>query len=180
MDAPDHETVIHLNESKSFEQVYLMYAKPLFRLSYSMLQDVQESEEIVQTVFHSLWERRDTLIVHSSIEAYLVRAVKLKAMQYLRDKSNEQKHIALFSQQLARGQNDTEQRIEYKLLTDRLETLTAGLPGQCQQVFTLSRKKGMTNSEISSLLNITEKAVENQITRALRYLRKGLVGYINS
>lgn len=104
MDAPDHETVIHLNGPKSFKQVYLLYAKPLFRLSYSMLQDVQKSEEIVHTVFHSLWERRDTLVLHSSIKAYLVRAVQLKAMQYLRDKSNEQKHIALFSQQLARGQ----------------------------------------------------------------------------
>lgn len=50
------------------------------------------------------------------------------------------------------------------------------LPPQQQKVFLLSREQNLSNKEIAEELGISVKAVEANITRAIKYL-KGKVGY---
>jgi RNA polymerase sigma factor (sigma-70 family) len=53
-----------------------------------------------------------------------------------------------------------------------LEDNVAQLPEKCRQIFTLSRKEYLSNKEIATRLGISIKTVENQMTIALRYLRR--------
>lgn len=48
------------------------------------------------------------------------------------------------------------------------------LPPKCKQIFSLSKKEGLTNVEISEYLNISIKTVEVQITIAYNKLRDKL------
>ena len=52
------------------------------------------------------------------------------------------------------------------------------LPKRCRQVFELSRDKNKRNSDIASECNISVKAVEAHITKALNALRIALREYI--
>jgi len=53
----------------------------------------------------------------------------------------------------------------------RLEAALAGLPPRCRTVFALSRISGMSNHQVAEHLDISVKAVEKHLTRALRQCR---------
>lgn len=162
------------NDEKSFEEVYLTYFKKLYRLCYQHIQDVEDSKEIVHDLFHSLWERRNSLVIETSLEGYLIGATKQKILKYLRDKISAQKHLAFATADYAEASHETENAFFFNVLTDQLEELTRQLPPQCGKVFVLSRTQGLSNIEIARTLAISEKAVEYHITRALTFLRKKL------
>ena len=48
------------------------------------------------------------------------------------------------------------------------------LPKKCREVLVLSKKSGLTNIEISEVLNISVKTVESHISNAFKYLRSNI------
>jgi len=60
------------------------------------------------------------------------------------------------------------------LLQKKIQSIVDQLPEKCKAVFELSRVEGKSHAEISELLDISKKTIENHMTRALRSLREGL------
>ena len=52
------------------------------------------------------------------------------------------------------------------------------LPDKCKSIFILSRIENRTNGEISEMLGLSIRTVENQIYRALKVLKKNLENYL--
>ena len=52
------------------------------------------------------------------------------------------------------------------------------MPDRCRTTYELSRMEGLSNKEIAARMGITSKAVERNMTRALRILRKNLAEYL--
>ena len=46
------------------------------------------------------------------------------------------------------------------------------LPGRCHEIFVMAKMHGMKYREIASSLNLSEKTVENQMTKAMKLLRR--------
>jgi RNA polymerase sigma-70 factor (ECF subfamily) len=67
---------------------------------------------------------------------------------------------------------------------DAIESIITGtidsLPDRCKEVFLLSRFEGLKNAEIALQKDITVKAVEANITRALKLLKENLKDYLPS
>lgn len=61
-----------------------------------------------------------------------------------------------------------------KEMSNTLHQLINELPEQCRRVFVMSRNEALSNKEIAEKLGISLKAVEANITRALKYLREHL------
>ena len=49
------------------------------------------------------------------------------------------------------------------------------LPKKCKEIFKLSKTEGLTNHEIATLLNISVKTVEAQITIAFKKIKADVV-----
>ena len=60
----------------AFEMLFRTYYQPLCNYAYTFLQDKEESEEIVQTTFLSVWEKRETLSIHTAVKPYLYAMVR--------------------------------------------------------------------------------------------------------
>ena len=69
----------------------------------------------------------------------------------------------------------TVSNIEAKQLEVSIKILVNTLPERCKEIFILSRFEHLSYKEISNLLGITVKTVENQIGNALKMLRKNIV-----
>ena len=67
-----------------------------------------------------------------------------------------------------------EEQIEAQELEKYIETLVELLPPRQKEAFLLSRKNGMTYKEISKIMGISEKGVEQNIYLALKFLRINL------
>lgn len=162
--------------SSSFEQLYAQYWERLYAFCLKTIADEEGAKEAVQEVFKSLWERRETLHVQE-VERYLIRSVKLRAYEYIRNRTIRAQH----HEAIGRSSETcyTEDHLGAQELLSRIKQSVSTLPNQCRNVFQLSREQGLSNREIASKLVISERAVEYHISRALRTLKAHLADYIN-
>ncbi len=67
--------------------------------------------------------------------------------------------------------NSTDERWAVDDLQQRIEAAIAELPNKCQEVFWLSRKQQLSSLEIASQLQISQRTVENYLSRAVAHLK---------
>jgi len=162
---------------KGFERLYNAHWEKVFAVCYHNIHDLELAQEMSQDIFKSIWERRKTLVVKKSFEHYLVRAAKLKVAEHFRNQAIRKKHITIISNNCCHSTHCTEEDVGFSMLVEELELLVDRLPCQCRNVFHLSREKGMTNKEIAEELQVSERAVEYHISKALDFLKKNLPDY---
>ncbi len=138
------------------------------------IHDMEMAEDIVQSVFVRLWENRQA-IKSSSIRHYLANAVKNNCIDLIRKNETREKY--------ARRQIDREK--EYggdfwaeSELERMIETAVGNLPARCREIFIMSRYEGLKSNEIAEKLQLSQRTVETQITKALKILRKELKDYL--
>ncbi len=132
--------------------------------------DAMLAEEIVSDVFFNIWVKRKTLKITGSIKSYLYKAARNQAVSYMRRPSFRYETLQEEIRQ------DPAQEPDALLIhqenmqgwQDRID----GLPNRCRMVFVLHRTDSFTYQEIADLLEISEKTVENQMSKALKSLRE--------
>jgi RNA polymerase sigma-70 factor (ECF subfamily) len=162
---------MRLNDESVFERIFLEHWERMYNICFHFVGNTAVAEELVQDIFRSLWERRDNLLIDTGIENYLVRAARLKSFEHLRNAATETRNLREISYATSVAENQTENLVYYNALTEQVGRIVSALPEQCQRVFRMSRENGMNNKQIAHSLAISEKTVENQITKALRTLR---------
>jgi RNA polymerase sigma-70 factor (ECF subfamily) len=151
-----------------------MYWEKVFAVCYHSTSDVELSKEMTQYIFLSIWERRETLQIEKSYEHYLVRAAKYKVAEHFRNQASRKKNLDLAMRDYCQAANCTEQDVCFSMLVDELGLLVDQLPCQCRNVFRMSREEGFSNREIADKLQISTRAVEYHISKALSFLQQNL------
>jgi RNA polymerase sigma-70 factor (ECF subfamily) len=70
--------------------------------------------------------------------------------------------------------NSTEEVVLLDDLNVALQKEISKLPSRCQLVFKLSRENNLSIKQVARELGISEKTVENQLSKALKLLRMNL------
>ena len=169
-----------LSRAEDFEQCYIAYYSMLCMIAYEYTRDKILAEEMVGNMFLSLWEKRASIQIDSSVKNYLIKSTKNTCLQYLRKKKLKTqilhdgvawKHIP-WSSDYPLGQ------LFEKELADRIEKAIESLPPQCRKIFRLSRVEEMSYSQIAASLQISENTVKTQMKTALSRLRNALKDYL--
>jgi len=159
---------------RAFSEIYERYWKKLFTIAANKTASLEEAEEIVQDIFISLWERRYTIEITTTLGAYLAVSVKYKVIKILAKRSQHDKYTNYNLTFVNEKVNSTEEWLEFEELKSRLEALVSALPEKCQLVYRRSRDEGLSQKQIAEEFNISEKTVEAHIGKALKALRAGL------
>lgn len=173
----DQQILEHLalGDVRAFDCIYQRYFSKIYGAAYKRLQSRELTEEVVQELFISLWERRESLTISGTLEGYLFSAIKyLTIAQYKKNNLFEQ-YVAT----VLPSENDinfTEEMVAFDELNEAYQKALQLLPERCREVFLLKRT-GLSQREISEKLDISEKTVENQMTKALKILRDSLSDY---
>ena len=82
----DEELVELLKQGKdrAFDELYFRYRDLLVRFVYVRMKSVPVSEEIVQEVFTTIWERRKTLVIQKKFSAYMYTSVRYVTLDYIK------------------------------------------------------------------------------------------------
>ena len=163
------------NKEKKFEQLFRLYYKELHRSAFRYLRDSESAEEIVQQVFLRLWEKNWEEEVHTSLKAYLYRAIYNESMNFLK---KEQRKMKYQSYQQSRQEVVPAVDQSAKDLDQKLQLALAGLPEKSRIVFELSRFQEMKYKDIADTLDLSIKTVEGHMSKALRHLRIELIDYL--
>jgi len=164
---------------QAFEVIYDFFADRLFRYVYRRVQVKETSEEIVQEIFVSLWVRRESLEITTSLGSYLYGAAKHKILSYIRADRVRKKYaveFTLFS--LERTDNSNQELMELKDLQQAIDERISELPKKCQTAFRMSRMEHEPIKRIAERMNISNRTVENYISQALKHLRLRLTHII--
>jgi len=175
----EKELVDYLKQDKlsAFKEIYERYWKPLYGAAYKRLKSKELSEEIVQELFTNLWIKRHTLNISNGVSGYLYNAVIHQVIDHYRKELVREKYKQAFRVIHSDMDNSTEEAIMLKELTETIESEIRLLPDKCRSVYELSRKEHKSNKEIAAALGISEKTVENHLTKALKRLQLGLSNY---
>jgi RNA polymerase sigma-70 factor (ECF subfamily) len=162
-----------------FRQLFDTYHSRLYSLSFQMLRDSDKAKDAVQEVFIKLWNNREKISVTHSLEAYLKRSVINTTLNVI---ENEKRHsfLSLFnpsSVALVDRQNQTliDNADELRQTIDKA---ILSLPARTRAVFVLVRIEQMSYDQVSESLQISNKAVEKEMMKALRLLREQLKHFL--
>lgn len=161
----------------AFGQIFKLYWKQLYITACAKGQSHDEAEEIVQNIFSTLWEKRQSLLI-TNLSFYLHTAVRNRIINLIRSKLNQEKYWAFYKQFLSSDNCITEDKVFYNELQGAVEEAVKLLPEKSREVFKLSRFEGKSNAEIANLLKVSEKAIEYHLTKSLRELRLHLKDYL--
>ena len=167
-------------EPDAFTVLYDRYKGLIYVYACKIVKDFDIAEDLVQDVFISIWEKREALVFDSSVSSYLYAAVRYRFFDLVdrqKVRTDYAKKLQLF---LDKGEFSIDNYIAEKELAETIEKEIAYLPAKMREIFILSRKSNLKNAEIAGHLGISEKTVKNQVSLALKELRKklGLLGLL--
>jgi RNA polymerase sigma-70 factor (family 1) len=151
-----------------FTKVFDRHYDHLRNYLYYLSGDISWADDAVQDVFMVVWEKRDQLR-EETLRPFIF---KVGRNLFLKQKRRESVHLK-FDKTLddESAELSPEEDLEAREFDDKLQRTISGLPEKCRAVFLMSRLEEKSNKQIAESLNVTLKAVEKQITKALKIIR---------
>jgi len=153
-----------------FKELFDKYFDPLRNYIFYRSGDAELSTDIAQDAFMKLWEKK--LVSDKNIKGLLYKiAGDLFISQY-----RKQQTVIKFKNtyETEYAERSPEEELEYAELKTYYEKALSSLPENQRVVFLMSRKDGFKYKEIAEQLNISEKAVEKRMSKALAFMKLNL------
>jgi len=164
---------IKQGDEKTYALLVDLHYNNLCIYANSLTKDLLLAEDIVQNVFINIWNRRKHLSIKSSIKSMLYRSTYNEFIDQYRKKNASLKVEETYCHHLNTIVNDYDEEL-IKETIKLVYNIVENLPVKCREVFLLSKKNGLTNSEIADYLNTSIKNVESHISKAFKVIRKNL------
>lgn len=165
---------IRQGDTAGFDALVRAYYTSLFDFARSYTRSATAAEDLVQDVLLAVWERRAAWQPKGSARAYLFRAVRNRALNYVRDRavrqSGDVEPDALPTEQHA----SPEGAFHYGELLRDYRAAVEELPERRRLVFRLSRLYGLTYQEIADVLDVSINTIRTQMSAALKHVRERL------
>ena len=129
--------------------------------------------EVVQDVFVKVWESKEFLDITKNFDGLLFMITRNIIFNYSRRHFNELN----FKMTVLKGLEnsyDIEEELDAADLKNYIDKLISQLPARRQQIFRMSREEHLSNREIAERWAVSEKAIERQITLALKFIKENL------
>lgn len=177
----DFAILLRKGDEGAFEQLFNTYYPRLRHFASKYITDDLEAEDVVQDCFVRLYEQRKH-IIHDSVSSLLFTMVRNQCLNYLKHQvlvhgfQHDELHRKYEAEQLyaldMKGSADEPLIIEE--LKAQLQRIMDQLPQRSQEIFYLSRQKGLKNKEIAEQLGISVKVVEKHISKVLAAFRENI------
>lgn len=170
----NNELIQALNTSDEmvFGIIYDHYSDAIFRNIFKLLPHQQEAEDLLQSVFLQLWERRSFINNSQSVAGWLfttsfymtMSRVRMLARQRLQSLEENGTDIA----------DNDESNTSGEIYLSKVRLLSAAihrLPARKKQAFELCKMQGKSYSEAATALNISEDTVKEYVKSAMSTLK---------
>lgn len=174
-------SLLNKKNDAAFDVVFTAYYPRLVSFAKQYVHE-DDALNFVQDAFVTLLDKSPVFLNENQLQSYLYTNVKNNCLMFLRHEKVKRKHSNQIAAQFYLNAEALERldtspvafsEIE-KIINDTMEKL----PPRCREIFIRSRIEGKKNAEVADMLSITEKAVEAQITKALKVLKIALRDYL--
>ncbi|MGM9752881.1 MAG: RNA polymerase sigma factor [Candidatus Cryptobacteroides sp.] len=167
-----------ITEAETFDNIIRAYY-PKIMAYVSLLHSRQDAEDIAQDVFSLLWDKKNTLVFNDEhhLGAWLMTSAKSKSIDLFRKQARRagQQSLSILEQTeldwFCESGPDLFEKIGRSDLYEKILALADELPPARKNVFRLSYVSNFSAKEISQMMDMPLRTVENHLYQALRFLR---------
>lgn len=158
-------------DSRSQYKLYNLYAKAMLNVSYRIMGNLEEAEDMFQEAISEAFNKLHTYRYDSAFGAWLKRIVVNKCINEI----NRRKVDLKFLDDMSFYNNSPEVSEEnQELSVNEIQRAMKNLPEGNRIVFSLYLLEGYDHREISQILSISESNSKTQYMRAKRKIREYL------
>lgn len=161
----------HTDPRQGCSLLFRLYFGPLCSHAIRFVYSKQVAEDIVAEVFYKFWDNRIFQKITTSYRAYLFKSVRHAAYNYVKFNLSKVRDAKCLPDGAC---SDPCEILQCDELHQLLEEIINSLPKQCKRVFLLSRMENKRYSDIAAELDISVKAIEAHVSKALHILREKL------
>lgn len=165
-----HILNIARGDYEAFELLHKELYKRMFYFVYKLIQDKEQSEDIVQDAFLKYWDNREDFTDFLSVKVYLYTVSKNSVLHHIRDEKRHKRIMA--SLEFEETFSENQLLIATEIIAEIQQAINA-LPAQTQRVITLSMNEKKVE-EIARELNISPNTVKTLKKNGYLFLRNRL------
>ncbi len=167
-------TLLKKDDREAFAEIYLRYAEQLIKFISSKIYDFEDASDLIQDLFVKLWEQRKDVKIDRNLKAYLFSVARYRIIDKIRKNSTHQAYATSIQVLALRYESLIEQELEAKEMQKRIDYSLDQLSPRLKQVYHMSREGNLSIPEIAEKLEVSQQTVKNQLSSALKHLRKSL------
>lgn len=168
----EKDTLQQISEDSetAFRELFDYYYPKVIVFLRAIMDNEDDVKDIAQNIFVKIWSMRKILPEIRSFGGYLYRTCRNAAIDWCK-RANVSLPLTEGYDEIS-SESMTDDEFMARETDRQIEYLLGRMPERRRQIFIMSRREGLSNSEIAEKLNISKKTVENHLTTVLKELRK--------
>lgn len=157
---------------EAYRELFDRYTPAIYHFALSYLKTEVDAEGLVQDVFLKIWEHRLSIDPAKNFKSYIFKIAVNSIYDLVRKRNIQHAFDDLLRLNFKQGEEFTWHKVIYEELQSRLDELVGRLPAKQQQIFRMNKEEGLSNDEIAAQLQLSKRTVENQLYRAVAFLKE--------
>lgn len=164
---------IRNGDESAFEQAYTEYRGKVYGYLLKKSGSAEDARDLLQVTFLKLWRYRQSLSSDFHIGQHIFHIARTVYIDHLRRQSRRTRPTEML-ERVPDASQYTFTSTAFDLRA-RLASELSAMPELRKKIFELNRLQGFSYQEIAQHLSISVKAVDNNLAKALKHLRKTIL-----
>lgn len=172
--------LISSRDESAFTSLYERYARLLYSIALRITDDRNAAEEVLQDVFHSVWQRATTFRpAAGSVSSWLSGIARNRSIDEVRSRWHRARERDLSLEYLPDLSGAVERGLEhFAVMRADLRHALDRLPSLQRQAIELAYYDGFSSSEIAAYLNEPIGTIKGRLRLGLDKLREALRNFV--
>ncbi|SHF73883.1 RNA polymerase sigma-70 factor, ECF subfamily [Salegentibacter echinorum] len=166
----DFSKALKEGNRQAYGRLFEKYYQPLCAFIKPYTRDWDTAKEIVQSAFITIWQKRESLDIDTSLKSYLYKTAYNSFLQMQRRKKKQEKLSHRLKEEALRAEIEIDEELQERKIK-KLREVIEDLPIRCKQVLKL-KQQGYKYREIAEKLELSVKSVESQMRIAYQKIRE--------
>ena len=170
---------MEINKKAKMEQLYSLYESAVYAIAYSILNNVEQAEDVTQDTFLKIYSYLDDIeeVGSKRAKAFITKIVKNTAIDIYR----KNQKISTYSENIEDTMSedtDPANIVERQLVTlyklDALDSAMSDISDYLRKIITMRYGYELKMTEIADILGKDSATIRKQMERARKYLAEKL------
>jgi RNA polymerase sigma factor (sigma-70 family) len=162
-------------DRQAFNQLIVYFYNDIFNYGLKIHHDQEFIKDLIQDLFVDLWNKRERLTSVKAVKPYLLKSIRNKIYRAI-SKNKEQKDFELLSEQEMPIQLPYEFHLIDKEKEDEVVVVIRNslntLSKRQREIIYLRFYQNLTYQQIEEIMDITNPAIRNLISKTLKILKR--------
>ncbi len=159
-------TAISEGDELAFARFYKAHFERLATEVFHILKDKGQTEEVLQDVFTTMWNKRENILSIDNVEGYLFVLARNASLNLLRRNVRRSKVELDYAQQQDQWQEESAEPSHEERYLPWIDLAIEQLPAQQKKAYILCQFKGKKYLEIATEMNISRESVKKYLQLA--------------